>query len=119
MDVTILVTVLYKFISLGQVILVTSAGPAPTVVQRSMSVPVVRSQPSPMSSVYPGLPASSSGGVGPGHVSAPRPSVIVSGASLPSSGVQQVVSAYPGVVTTTSGANLVSTTGKDICDETK
>ncbi|KAK3754185.1 hypothetical protein RRG08_028152 [Elysia crispata] len=93
-----------------KVILVTSAGPAATVVQRSMSVPVVRSQSSPMSSVYPGPLVTSSSVSGPGHISAPRSSVLVSGVSVPSTGVPQVVSAYTGVVTSTSGASLVSTT---------
>lgn len=89
-----------------KVILVTSAGPAPSVVQRSMSVPVVRSQPTPMSSVYPGLPITSTNAVGPAHVSAPRSSLQVSGAPTC---VPQVVSAYQGVVTTASGTSLIST----------
>ncbi|GFO11518.1 chromosome 11 open reading frame 30 [Plakobranchus ocellatus] len=93
-----------------KVILVTSSGPATTVVQRSMSVPVMRSQPSPMASAYPGLPASSGTGVGPGAISTPRSSVLVSGTQVLSTGAAQVVSAYPGVVTTASGASLVSTT---------
>ncbi|RUS70094.1 hypothetical protein EGW08_022143 [Elysia chlorotica] len=96
-----------------KVILVTSAGPAATVVQRSTSVPVVRSQPSPMaSSVYPGPLVTSSNVLGgQGHITAgPRSSVLVSGASGPPTGVPQVVSAYSGVVTSTSGASLVSTT---------
>ncbi|XP_059177445.1 BRCA2-interacting transcriptional repressor EMSY-like isoform X2 [Physella acuta] len=80
-----------------KVILVTSAGPASgtTVIQRSMSVPVVRTPPTTLSTF--------------GGQSLPRSSVLMPSGPV-SSSVAQVVSAYPGIVTSTSNTSLVSTT---------
>lgn len=78
-----------------KVILVTSAGPVSTVIQRSMSsVPVVRTPPTTLTTY--------------GGTSIPRSSALIPGVTTQS--VAQVVSAYPGVITSTSGTSLVSTT---------
>ncbi|BFZ06169.1 hypothetical protein BsWGS_09208 [Bradybaena similaris] len=80
-----------------KVILVTSAGSASgsTVIQRSMSVPVVRTPPTTLSTYS---------GTGP-----PRSSVLVPGGSSASG--PQVVSSFPGVVTSSSSStSLASTT---------
>ncbi|KAH9514629.1 hypothetical protein Btru_023128 [Bulinus truncatus] len=77
-----------------KVILVTSAGPSSgtTVIQRSMSVPIVRTPTTTLSSL---------GGAG-----LPRSSVLIPGG--PTSTIAQVVPTYASIVTT-SGTSMVST----------
>ncbi|XP_035828327.1 BRCA2-interacting transcriptional repressor EMSY isoform X2 [Aplysia californica] len=82
-----------------KVILVTSAGAASgtTVIQRSVSVPVVKTPPTSLTTL--------SGGPGPA-----RPTVLGTGIASTAPPTPHAVSNYSAVVTTTSSASLVSTT---------